>query len=73
MTIINVGALAGVWVVPMMNTRLYKMVLMYLICLAVGCLCGNAILSLIPEVRSGGGGCGSPLTFVLWEEYGLSL
>ena len=42
--------------VPMMNTKAYKVVLMYLICLAAGCLCGNALRSLIPEVRSGGGG-----------------
>ncbi|XP_072182389.1 metal cation symporter ZIP14-like [Diadema setosum] len=45
------GAFVGVWVIPLMNKRLYKHVLMYLVSLAVGTLCGNAILSLIPEAH----------------------
>ncbi|XP_071483237.1 metal cation symporter ZIP14-like [Diadema antillarum] len=50
-TLINLGALAGVWIVPLMNKKLYKTVLMFLIALAVGTLCGSAILSLIPEAH----------------------
>ncbi|XP_033118379.1 zinc transporter ZIP14-like [Anneissia japonica] len=50
-TIINVGAVLGVCVVPMMNKHLYKKVLMFLICLAVGTLSANAVLSLIPEAH----------------------
>ncbi|XP_071493257.1 metal cation symporter ZIP14-like [Diadema antillarum] len=48
-TIINVGAFAGVWVIPLMNKKIYKRVLMFLVSLAVGTLSGNAILCLIPQ------------------------
>ncbi|XP_041466422.1 metal cation symporter ZIP14-like isoform X2 [Lytechinus variegatus] len=48
-TIINMGAFAGVWVIPLMDKRMYKNVIMYLVSLAVGTLAGNALLSLIPE------------------------
>ncbi|XP_071957140.1 metal cation symporter ZIP14-like [Antedon mediterranea] len=50
-TIINVGAVLGICVVPLMNKRLYKKVLMFLVCLAVGTLAANAVLSLIPEAH----------------------
>ncbi|XP_054757695.2 metal cation symporter ZIP14-like [Lytechinus pictus] len=48
-TIINMGAFAGVWIIPLMDKRMYKNVIMYLVSLAVGTLAGNALLSLIPE------------------------
>ncbi|XP_033638620.1 zinc transporter ZIP14-like isoform X3 [Asterias rubens] len=50
-TIINASALMGACIIPCMNKKMYKMVLNYLIGLAVGTLSGNALLSLIPETH----------------------
>ncbi|XP_071795430.1 metal cation symporter ZIP14-like isoform X2 [Asterias amurensis] len=50
-TIINASALMGACIIPCMNKKMYKMVLNYLIGLAVGTLSGNALLCLIPETH----------------------
>ncbi|XP_038053257.1 metal cation symporter ZIP14-like isoform X1 [Patiria miniata] len=50
-TIINLSALMGAFIVPCMNKKVYKLILTYLVGLAVGTLSGNAILSLIPETH----------------------
>lgn len=48
-TVINICALVGVVVLPIMNTRIYKKVLLFLVALAVGSLAGSGLLVLIPE------------------------
>ncbi|GAB1604879.1 metal cation symporter ZIP14-like isoform X1 [Argonauta hians] len=48
-TLINLCALCGVVVLPVMNTRIYKKVLLFLVALAVGSLAGSGLLVLIPE------------------------
>ncbi|XP_014784074.1 metal cation symporter ZIP8 [Octopus bimaculoides] len=48
-TLINLCALCGVVVLPVMNTRVYKKVLLFLVALAVGSLAGSGLLVLIPE------------------------
>lgn len=48
-TAINICALVGVVVLPIMNTRIYKKVLVFLVALAVGSLAGSGLLVLIPE------------------------
>ncbi|XP_030848737.1 zinc transporter ZIP14 [Strongylocentrotus purpuratus] len=48
-TIINMSAFGGVWIIPLMDKKIYKKVIMFLVSLAVGTLTGNALLSLIPE------------------------
>ncbi|XP_071795428.1 metal cation symporter ZIP14-like isoform X3 [Asterias amurensis] len=50
-TIINASTLMGACIIPCMNKKMYKMVLNYLIGLAVGTLSGNALLGLIPETH----------------------
>ncbi|XP_071955818.1 metal cation symporter ZIP14-like [Antedon mediterranea] len=50
-TIINIGAVLGMCVVPLMNKKHYKKVLMFLVSLAVGTLAANAVLCLIPEAH----------------------
>ncbi|XP_033638675.1 zinc transporter ZIP14-like isoform X2 [Asterias rubens] len=50
-TIINASALMGACIIPCLNKKMYKMVLNYLIGLAIGTLSGNALLCLIPETH----------------------
>lgn len=49
-TIINVSALTGVFIVPLMKSRFGKYALTYFIALAIGTLFSTAILQLLPEV-----------------------
>ena len=49
-TLINICALIGVVVLPVMNTRIYKKVLLFLVALAAGSLAASGLLVLIPEV-----------------------
>nr|XP_057926198.1 metal cation symporter ZIP14 isoform X3 [Doryrhamphus excisus] len=48
-TVINVFALTGVFVVPVMKTRHMKHVFTFFIALAIGTLFSNAVLQLLPE------------------------
>ncbi|XP_022094062.1 zinc transporter ZIP14-like isoform X2 [Acanthaster planci] len=48
-TIINLGSLMGAFVVPCMDKKVYKLILTYLVGLAVGTLTGSALLHLIPK------------------------
>ena len=50
-TLINLCSLLGATVLPCMNLKIYKVVLMFLVALAVGTLVGSGLLILIPEVR----------------------
>ncbi|XP_022094232.1 zinc transporter ZIP14-like isoform X2 [Acanthaster planci] len=50
-TIINLAALMGACIIPCMDKKIYKLILTYLVGLAVGTLSGNALLSLIPETH----------------------
>ncbi|XP_035766608.1 metal cation symporter ZIP14 [Neolamprologus brichardi] len=49
-TIINVSALTGVFIVPLMKSRFGKYALTYFIALAIGTLFSTAILQLLPEI-----------------------
>ncbi|RUS69617.1 hypothetical protein EGW08_022621, partial [Elysia chlorotica] len=48
-TLINLCALTGVLVLPCMRLRSYKLVLIFMVALAVGTLVGSGLLFLIPE------------------------
>ncbi|CAG5133672.1 unnamed protein product [Candidula unifasciata] len=48
-TLINLCSLTGAIVIPCMRMRIYKMVLMFMVALAVGTLAGSGLLFLIPE------------------------
>lgn len=48
-TIINICSLVGIVVLPLMNTKIYTKVLLFLVALAVGSLAGTGLLVLIPE------------------------
>ncbi|XP_022094064.1 zinc transporter ZIP14-like [Acanthaster planci] len=50
-TIINLGSLMGAFVVPCMDKKVYKLILTYLVGLAVGTLTGSALLHLIPKTH----------------------
>ena len=50
MTLINLCSLTGVMVLPCMKSAMYKVVLMFMVALAVGTLVGSGVLVLIPEV-----------------------
>ncbi|XP_046860242.1 uncharacterized protein LOC124453473 [Xenia sp. Carnegie-2017] len=64
-TIISFGSLIGAFVVPLMNTAIYKTLLMCMVSLAVGVLGGSGIFHLIP------GALGLPVddndTSYLWK------
>ena len=49
-TAINLCSLGGLVVLPFIHHSLYKKILIYMIALAVGTLCGSSLLFLIPEV-----------------------
>lgn len=51
-TLINLCSLTGILVLPCMKSRLYKIILMFMVALAVGTLVGSGVLVLIPEVSS---------------------
>ena len=51
-TLINLCSLTGILVLPCMKSRLYKIILMFMVALAVGTLVGSGVLVLIPEVTS---------------------
>lgn len=61
-TIISLCSLVGISILPLMKSKMYDKVLLYLICLAVGTLSSNGIFQLIPE---GFGIDGNPLT--VWQ------
>lgn len=50
-TVINLAALLGLFLVPFTKKKYFPKVLMYFIGLAIGTLFSNAVLQLIPEVR----------------------
>ena len=50
-TIINLTAVMGFFFKPIMDTPIYKRVMMFMVSLAVGTLSGSALMILIPEVR----------------------
>ena len=49
-TIISCASLLGAFVVPFMNKSFYKVLLLFMVSLAVGVLCGSGIFHLIPSV-----------------------
>ena len=49
-TLINLCALTGAFVLPCMRLQSYKLVLIFMVALAVGTLVGSGLLFLIPEV-----------------------
>ena len=49
-TIISCASLLGAFVVPFMNQSFYKILLLFMVSLAVGVLCGSGIFHLIPHV-----------------------
>ena len=49
-TIISCASLLGAFVVPFMNQSFYKVLLLFMVSLAVGVLCGSGIFHLIPHV-----------------------
>ena len=51
-TLINLCSLTGILVLPCMKSGLYKIILMFMVALAVGTLVGSGVLVLIPEVSS---------------------
>ncbi|EDO47899.1 predicted protein, partial [Nematostella vectensis] len=50
-TIVNIAPLIGVTVVPFMSVAVYKTVLLFMVSLAVGVLCGGSVFHLIPMVK----------------------
>nr|KAG5694175.1 hypothetical protein BaRGS_016021 [Batillaria attramentaria] len=48
-TLINLCSLTGALVLPCMKMRVYKIILMFMVALAVGTLVGSGLLILIPE------------------------
>ncbi|KAL3841541.1 hypothetical protein ACJMK2_019668 [Sinanodonta woodiana] len=48
-TIICLGSMIGIFVLPFMKKMVYKKILMFMVALAVGTLAGSAVLFLIPE------------------------
>lgn len=50
-TVINLAALVGLFLVPLTKKSYFPKVLTYFIGLAIGTLFSNAVLQLIPEVR----------------------
>lgn len=50
-TAINLCALFGLIFLPLMKQRVYHHVLLFMVALAVGTLCGTALLVLLPEVK----------------------
>lgn len=51
MTVINLAALLGLFLVPLTKKTYFPKVLTFFIGLAIGTLFSNAVLQLIPEVR----------------------
>ena len=51
-TIISCASLCGAFVVPFMNKDIYKILLLFMVSLSVGVLCGSGIFHLIPHVSS---------------------
>lgn len=71
-TIINVSALTGVFIVPLMKSRFGKYALTYFIALAIGTLFSTAILQLLPEVWHWDMHTCRPLTFMhSYKDYAL--
>ena len=50
MTIISSASLLGAFIVPFMNKSFYKILLLFMVSLAVGVLSGSGIIHLIPHV-----------------------
>ncbi|XP_070200088.1 metal cation symporter ZIP14-like [Littorina saxatilis] len=48
-TLINLCSLTGIMVLPCMKSSMYKVILMFMVALAVGTLVGSGVLVLIPE------------------------
>ena len=48
--IISLASLLGAFVVPFMNHSVYKILLLFMVSLAVGVLSGNGFFHLIPHV-----------------------
>lgn len=49
-TLIGIVSNIGAFLVPIMNTTYYKLVLMFMVALAVGCMTGTSLFVLMPEV-----------------------
>ena len=47
---INLCSLAGAFVLPCLKLQSYKIILMFMVGIAVGALCGSSMLFLIPGV-----------------------
>ena len=50
MTIISCASLLGAFVVPFMNQSFYKILLLFMVSLAVGVLSGSGVFHLVPHV-----------------------
>ena len=48
---INLCSVTGILFLPCMRTGIYKLILMFMVALAVGTLLASGVLVLIPEVR----------------------
>ncbi|XP_064603825.1 metal cation symporter ZIP14-like [Liolophura sinensis] len=48
-TLIGIVSNIGAFLVPIMNTTYYKLVLMFMVALAVGCMTGTSLFVLMPE------------------------
>lgn len=66
-SLINLCSLAGALILPCMKMAAYKIILMFLVALAVGTLVGSGLLVLIPEALELTGGEGQEAQMFIWK------